>query len=41
MLQAAKGLRDECKKNNIEVISYGSFLSDSKSQIEHLKVHYS
>lgn len=38
MLQAAASLREECHKNNIEVISYGSFLSDPESQIKHLKV---
>ena len=37
-LQAAKSLRKECNRNNIEVISSGSFLTDSKSQIKHLKV---
>ncbi|KAL9969178.1 hypothetical protein ACROYT_G021363 [Oculina patagonica] len=36
-ISAAKSLREECNKNNIEVISYGSFLSDPKRQIEHLK----
>ena len=38
LLQAATSLREECHKNNIEVISYGSFLLDPKSQIQHLKV---
>ena len=38
VLQAAKSLREECYKNNIEVISYGSFLLDPNSQIKHLKV---
>ena len=33
-LQAAKSLRKECNTNNIEVISSGSFLTDSKSQIK-------
>ena len=37
-MQAATSLREECLKNHIEVISYGSFLSDPKSQIKHLKV---
>ena len=37
-LQAAKSLRKECNTNNIEVISSGSFLTDSKSQIKHLKL---
>ena len=37
-LQAAASLRKECNTNNIEVISYGSFLTDPKSQIKHLKV---
>ena len=37
-LQAATSLRKECNINNIEVISYGSFLTDPKSQIKHLKV---
>jgi len=37
-MQAATSLREECKENGIEVISYGSFLSDPKSQIKHLKV---
>ncbi|XP_020620120.1 gamma-aminobutyric acid type B receptor subunit 2-like [Orbicella faveolata] len=34
---AATSLREECHKNNIEVISYGSFLLDPNSQIKHLK----
>ncbi|PFX31206.1 Gamma-aminobutyric acid type B receptor subunit 2 [Stylophora pistillata] len=34
---AATSLREECKKNGIDVISYGSFLTDPKSQIKHLK----
>ncbi|RMX39594.1 hypothetical protein pdam_00004029 [Pocillopora damicornis] len=34
---AATSLREECKKNGIEVISYGSFLMDPKNQIKHLK----
>lgn len=38
MLQAATSLREECHKNNIEVISYGSFLLDPNSEIKHLKV---
>lgn len=36
-ISAATSLRRECNTNNIEVISYGSFLTDPKSQIKHLK----
>ncbi|KAJ7363717.1 hypothetical protein OS493_009880 [Desmophyllum pertusum] len=36
-ISAATSLRQECNKNKIQVISYGSFLSDPKSQIKHLK----
>ncbi|XP_068754986.1 gamma-aminobutyric acid type B receptor subunit 2-like [Montipora capricornis] len=36
-ISAAASLRAECLKNGIHVISYGSFSSDPKSQIQHLK----